>query len=38
MEVEVEPELEDAEEAEELEHGLPVAAPVDMRTLFIMRS
>ena len=30
MEVEVEVELEDAEEAEELEHGLPVAAPVDM--------
>ena len=30
MEVEVEVELEDAEEAEELEHGLQVAAPVDM--------
>ena len=30
MEVEVEVELEDAEEAEEVEHGLPVAAPVDM--------
>ena len=30
MEVEVEVELEDAEEAEELEHGLLVAALVDM--------
>ena len=30
MEVEVEDELEDAEEAQELEHGLPVAPPVDM--------
>ena len=30
MEVEVEVELEDAEEAEELQHGLPTAAPVDM--------
>ena len=30
MEVEVEVELEDAEEAEELEHGLPVAARLDM--------
>ena len=30
MEVEVEVELEDAEEAEEVEHGLPVAAPMDM--------
>ena len=30
MEVEVEVELEDAEEAEELGHGLPVAAAVDM--------
>ena len=30
MEVEVEVELEDAEEAEELEHGLLVAAHVDM--------
>ena len=30
MEVEVEVELEDAVEAEELEHGLPVAAPVDI--------
>ena len=28
--MEVEVELEDAEEAEELEHGLPVDAPVDM--------
>ena len=31
MEVEVEVELEHAEEAEELELGLLVAAPVDMR-------
>ena len=30
MEVEVEVELEDVEEAEELEHGLPVAAPLNM--------
>ena len=30
MEVEVEVELEDAEEAEDVEHGLPVAVPVDM--------
>ena len=30
MGVQVEVELEDAEEAEEVEHGLPVAAPVDM--------
>ena len=30
MEVEVEAELEDAEEAEEVENGLPVAAPMDM--------
>ena len=30
MEVDVEVELQDAEEAEEVEHGLPVAAPVDM--------
>ena len=30
MKLEVEVELEDAERAEELEHGLPVAAPVDM--------
>ena len=30
MEVEVEVELEDAEEAEALEHGVLVAAPVDM--------
>ena len=30
MEVEVEVELEDAEEAEELEHRLQVAAPVDI--------
>ena len=28
--MEVQVELENAEEAEELEHGLPVAAPVDM--------
>ena len=30
MGVEVEVELEDAEEAQEVEHGLPVAAAVDM--------
>ena len=30
MEAEVEVELQDAEEAEELEYGLPVADPVDM--------
>ena len=30
VEVEVEVELEDGEEAEEPEHGLPVAAPVDV--------
>ena len=30
MEVELEVELEDAEEAEELEHGLPLAAAMDM--------